>query len=137
VKTLWAFWFGSRTLTLTPRYHYSSNLARWILPDSKGAFTFWRHVFIKRGVLPQLGMFHEQEHVDQFARLGVPRFCVLYVWYNIRKGYHDNPFEKAAREKASARFRAEFERRCGYGQANPMDDSGGDPARGGDGPGCR
>ena len=40
---------------------------------------------------------HEQEHVRQMKYLGVFKFYTLYIWYNIKYGYQDNPFELAAR----------------------------------------
>jgi hypothetical protein len=40
---------------------------------------------------------HELEHVRQFQQYGFLRFCALYLWESIRKGYYNNRFEVAAR----------------------------------------
>ena len=39
---------------------------------------------------------HEQAHVDQFAREGWV-FYVKYLWYNLRFGYRNNPYEIESR----------------------------------------
>jgi hypothetical protein len=36
---------------------------------------------------------HELEHVYQVRRLGWLRFYLTYLWYQITKGYKNNPFE--------------------------------------------
>lgn len=41
---------------------------------------------------------HEQVHLDQITRLGPTRFTVLYLWYNLRYGYWNNPLEVEARQ---------------------------------------
>lgn len=40
---------------------------------------------------------HEQAHWEQAQRLGVIRFYVQYLWFNLRYGYHNNPMEAEAR----------------------------------------
>lgn len=40
---------------------------------------------------------HERKHEEQMQRLGVFRFLVTYLWYQVKYGYHDNPFEVEAR----------------------------------------
>ncbi len=40
---------------------------------------------------------HELKHVRQFQRYGFFRFCILYVWESVRKGYDNNRFEVEAR----------------------------------------
>jgi hypothetical protein len=42
--------------------------------------------------------FHEDWHKYQWAMDGVIKFSLLYVWYLIRYGYYDNPYEVEARE---------------------------------------
>lgn len=42
---------------------------------------------------------HEMAHVEQYRRYGLFRFLVLYLWYSIRFGYYNNPFEIEARAK--------------------------------------
>lgn len=41
---------------------------------------------------------HEEVHMDQYEKHGTVKFIVLYVWYSIRYGYRNNPFEIEARE---------------------------------------
>lgn len=41
---------------------------------------------------------HEEVHMDQYAKYGTAKFLALYVWYSIRYGYRNNPFEIEARE---------------------------------------
>ena len=36
---------------------------------------------------------HELVHIAQMERHGTLRFCVLYLWWTLRHGYWDNPFE--------------------------------------------
>jgi hypothetical protein len=38
-------------------------------------------------------------HIEQYNRYGFLKFLVLYVWYSIRYGYYNNPFEVEARKK--------------------------------------
>jgi hypothetical protein len=40
---------------------------------------------------------HELEHVRQFQQYGFLRFCALYLWESIQKGYYNNRFEVEAR----------------------------------------
>jgi len=44
---------------------------------------------------------HEEVHMDQYEKHGTVKFIVLYVWYSIRYGYRNNPFEIEAREISS------------------------------------
>lgn len=52
-----------------------------------------REEFLKRPAW----VVHELEHVRQFQQYGFFRFCVLYLWESIRRGYYNNRFEVAAR----------------------------------------
>lgn len=40
---------------------------------------------------------HELQHVRQFRELGTGRFVVLYLAEWVKKGYHNNRFEREAR----------------------------------------
>lgn len=42
---------------------------------------------------------HELAHIEQYQKHGVPKFLTLYLWYSIKYGYYNNPFEVEAREK--------------------------------------
>jgi hypothetical protein len=52
-----------------------------------------RDEFLKRPTL----VVHEMEHVRQFHHYGFLRFCALYLWESVRKGYYNNRFEVEAR----------------------------------------
>jgi hypothetical protein len=42
-------------------------------------------------------LLHEQCHWQQAERMGVLRWAVAYLWYNLRYGYYKNPLEIEAR----------------------------------------
>lgn len=42
---------------------------------------------------------HELVHIEQYKQHGTIKFLVLYLWYSIKYGYYNNPFEIEAREK--------------------------------------
>lgn len=46
-------------------------------------------------------LLHELAHVQQYRQHGILRFLLLYIWYSIRYGYSNNPFEVEARQKES------------------------------------
>jgi len=39
---------------------------------------------------------HELVHIEQIERCGAVRFSVLYLWYLLRYGYWNNPYEREA-----------------------------------------
>jgi len=43
---------------------------------------------------------HELVHIKQIERDGAVRWTVRYVWYLIRYGYHDSPYEIEARKES-------------------------------------
>ena len=45
---------------------------------------------------------HEEVHMEQFERYGWFLFVIKYIYYSIRYGYWDNPFEVEAREKQNS-----------------------------------
>ena len=69
------------------------------LSGYKGITTPWSTVYVLPGheTNPHL-IAHEQVHLDQVQRLGPAKFTVLYLWYNLRYGYWNNPLEVEARE---------------------------------------
>jgi hypothetical protein len=46
---------------------------------------------------------HELEHVRQFRQYGFLRFCALYLWESVRRGYYNNRFEIEARMAETTR----------------------------------
>jgi hypothetical protein len=47
---------------------------------------------------------HELAHIEQYKKHGVVKFLALYLWYSIKYGYYNNPFEVEAREKEKEPF---------------------------------
>ncbi|MFT3846605.1 MAG: DUF4157 domain-containing protein [Lacibacter sp.] len=41
---------------------------------------------------------HELAHIEQYKRYGLLKFLLLYLWYSIKYGYYNNPFEVEARK---------------------------------------
>lgn len=41
---------------------------------------------------------HEDKHKEQWRRDGCIKFAIVYLWYRIRYGYQDNPYEVEARK---------------------------------------
>lgn len=39
---------------------------------------------------------HELIHIEQIYRMGVIKFYLTYIWYWLRYGYRDNPYEVEA-----------------------------------------
>ena len=74
----------------------------WFVPPGKLAWVLYPFMFFrqpKEEVTDTLFR-HEWEHVDQVWREGWLKFYCKYVWYSIRRGYHDNPYEIEARVRA-------------------------------------
>ena len=42
---------------------------------------------------------HELVHIEQYKKHGLLKFLTLYLWYSMKYGYYNNPFEVEAREK--------------------------------------
>ena len=40
---------------------------------------------------------HEMQHWKQYQQMGLIKFYLTYIWYNIRYGYTNNPMEIDAR----------------------------------------
>ena len=47
---------------------------------------------------------HEQVHLKQYEREGTARFLLKYVWYSLRHGYTNNPYEVEARMEVAKRW---------------------------------
>ena len=63
------------------------------------AITFGRHVFVSsRGYDDQKLLAHEQVHINQYAKEGFIWFILKYIWFSVRYGYYNNPFEVEARK---------------------------------------
>ena len=69
---------------------------RWLL-DGFGlaAITMpWRTIYVLRRHARHQGLLrHEQVHIEQIERDGPIRFSIKYLWWLIKYGYRDNPYE--------------------------------------------
>jgi hypothetical protein len=82
-------------------YHYQSDLGLAHLVLTKrgyGAITFG-HVVISSQPLDEHCWRHELAHVAQYDWLGL-FFVPLYLWYQARHGYANNPLELEAEARA-------------------------------------
>jgi hypothetical protein len=58
----------------------------------------WKTIYIKQSSLTDAGLInHEMVHIAQIEKIGPVKFTLMYIWYNIRYGYENNPFEIEAR----------------------------------------
>ena len=78
---------------------------RWFLETfDYGAITMpWQTVYLRPdrvGPQYQKLLDHEAVHIEPIQRLGAVKFTLVYLWYNLRFGYHANPLEIEAREKS-------------------------------------
>ena len=76
---------------------------RWFLEifDYSAITMPWQTVYLRPDrVGYERLVVHESVHIEQIQRLGAVKFTLLYLWYNIRYGYRNNPFEIEAREKS-------------------------------------
>lgn len=72
----------------------------WFLKTTKySAITMpWSTVYILPEQLSNKGLLaHEKVHLDQIAKVGPLKFTILYLWYNLKYGYWNNPLEIEAR----------------------------------------
>jgi purine-cytosine permease-like protein len=83
---------------MTPRP--APHLIRWFLRTTGyagiclapwGIFILAEHLHSRRLIR------HEQAHWRQYQRMGVVRWAITYLFYNVRYGYWDNPLEVEAR----------------------------------------
>ena len=59
----------------------------------------WKTIYLKQGyVAPEWLIRHEEVHIKQIKELGAFKFTFLYLWYIIKYGYENNPFEIEARK---------------------------------------
>ena len=77
---------------------------RWFLKGAGyRAITMpWRSIYILREHfhVSELRR-HELVHIEQIERDGAVRFSVLYLWYLVRHGYRQNPYEQEAYRRQS------------------------------------
>ncbi|CAN5870179.1 hypothetical protein BH11GEM2_BH11GEM2_06280 [soil metagenome] len=79
-------------------------LGGWLLGRSTvSGITLWRTIWLARDdqLSPEL-LLHELRHVHQFQ--GDALFPLRYLWYSVRRGYTNNPYEADARAYAAGRL---------------------------------
>lgn len=80
--------------------------AKWLIPKRMVGQTWGNYVFIRKNVLTPMSITkvekHEFIHVWQYKTLGWwgIKFLLLYLYYSIKYGYTNNPFEIEARDKS-------------------------------------
>ena len=68
----------------------------------EGFMTFWGSVYAMPSWENNPSLIkHEMEHVRQLKEHGNFKFFLLYLYYNLRYGYWNNPFEIQARKVAN------------------------------------
>lgn len=74
-------------------------LAGLIVPGTLGV-TIWPFIFIwpPKWECNKNLVRHEKKHLEQYVRYGIVGFLPVYIYYSIRFGYWNNPFEKEARK---------------------------------------
>ena len=84
---------------------YNNKIAKfvgWLNNSNRGyAVTITKNCTLYSSPLEQVGTIwrkHEDYHKLQIATLGWFKFMTTYFYYNLTKGYTNNPFEVAARE---------------------------------------
>lgn len=67
-----------------------------------GAITMpWQTVYVRSDRLNDSGLIlHESIHIEQMQREGAIAFTVKYLWYSLKYGYWNNPYEIEARSKS-------------------------------------
>lgn len=70
----------------------------------KGLTTPWKQIYVVAGYQDCDWLLrHERKHLEQMDRDGWVMFHLKYIWYTLRDGYWDNPYEVEARS-AEGRF---------------------------------
>ena len=64
----------------------------------KGWTSFWNTIYLHPDHLGDEPLIrHEMAHIDQINREGRLKFAIKYLYFTIRYGYWDNPYEVEAR----------------------------------------
>ena len=78
----------------------SNSTVSMINPFTKNIYTIIDNNSVIINNIPYISLslyFHELFHLAQVKHYGVFKFLLKYLWYNIRYGYRNNPFEDEAR----------------------------------------
>ena len=64
----------------------------------KGWTSFWNTIYIMPGYENDTGLIkHETKHIEQIDRDGRIKFLIKYIYWLIKYGYTNNPYEVEAR----------------------------------------
>jgi hypothetical protein len=74
----------------------------WLVPPGYKAWVLYPWMLFRDAAATDRLFRHELEHVYQVRRLGWVRFYATYLWYSLRYGYRNNPFEIEAELAESA-----------------------------------
>jgi hypothetical protein len=65
----------------------------------KGWASFWHTIYLMPGYEDNEQLIrHEVAHLDQIERDGRVLFTIKYLWWTLRYGYWNNPYEVEARK---------------------------------------
>lgn len=81
---------------------FVAKVAAKVLGNANCAIVFRRTIYLHQITENEIRqnealLCHELTHVRQWQKFGVLRFPVLYLWYSLKFGYYNNPFEQEAR----------------------------------------
>lgn len=82
-------------------HRLAPSLLKWYLKRNKfNAWTsLWNTIYYvdEKSMMDSELVKHELVHIEQIKREGKIKFLFKYLYYNIRYGYWDNPYEVEAR----------------------------------------
>lgn len=55
-------------------------------------------ILSQKDLIPEKLFKHENTHIEQVKRDGKFKFLIKYIWYLLRYGYKNNPYEVEARQ---------------------------------------
>jgi len=69
-----------------------------------GYASFWKTAYYRNSYYlsnPKV-VKHETKHLEDIDRDGIIKYAIMYSYYQIKYGRHDNPYEVAARKAEDA-----------------------------------
>lgn len=100
---------AQNNLYAVKKAYFPFNLILWIffIIDHKAAYHevamidpfFLNIITIGDNLIDEKMYKHEKCHIEQVKREGRIKFLFKYLYYNIKYGYENNPFEVEARQK--------------------------------------
>lgn len=87
--------------------HWLAKFLLWFHPKSEGyAITLGQTTYYSCDIERVDGAWraHENQHKTQWYKDGTIKFSLKYLWYSVRYGYEDNPYEVEA-EQARINFK--------------------------------